>query len=240
MHLDDEMTQRWIHGELDPAARSAASAHLADCVACRQRLENAEREDRGIRRRFELMDHPVPAMSSATIRRGPRWPSQIRWAAGILLTFAVAGAAYAAPGSPLPRWLHQAKVWLSGPTPSAPATPTPRQVTAGISVPIEPRLLIRFAAPQAAGTLRLAIVDSGSVTIRVTNGVASLSSSTGLLGIDNRQSAADYELDIPRASPWIDIVVGQRTLLQKRDTTLGTQVTPDSIGHYTLPLSADH
>jgi anti-sigma factor RsiW len=242
MHLDDETIQRWIHGELDPDAKRTASAHLTECADCRQRLAHAELEDQWIRRRFELMDHPVPAVSPSAIFRARRASLRLRWAAGILLTCTVAGAAYAAPGSPLPRWLHRARVWVSGPVSAVPTIATPPAITSGISVPIEPRLVIHFAAPQTAGVLRVALVDTGSVAIRVTNGVASLSSAPGALGVANRGSLADYEIDIPRASPWIDIDVGGKTLLQKRDSLIRTGVTLDSAGHYVLPLTThpDH
>lgn len=238
MHFDEETTQRWLHGELDPDAKRLASGHLAECTDCRQRLAEAEREDQWIRQRFELMDHPVPPVAPSAIPRPSHWSRRLRWAAGILLTCAVAGAAYAAPGSPLPLWLQEIQVWLgASPPPPAPPSPAPVAVTSGISVPLEPRLVIHFAALQSSGVLRVTLVDSGSVAIRVINGTAVLFSAPGSLGVGNRGSLADYEIDIPRASPWIDIVAGDDTLLRKRGETLRTDVTPDSTGRYIVSLA---
>jgi hypothetical protein len=237
MHLDDETTQRWLHGELDPAARLTTSTHLADCPSCRRRLTEAEQEDQWIRDRLEIVSHPVPEVSPTALPRRPRSSRSLRWAAGVLLTCTVAGAAYAVPGSPLPRWLGRVRTWLQAPAPAAPVAVAPRETTSGIAVPVEPRLIIRFTALQTVGVARVKVVDSGSAAVRVRNGTATFTTAPGSLTIGNPGSTADYDIDLPRSSPWVAIEVGERRLLLKRDTLVRALVSADSSGHYVLSLA---
>lgn len=239
MHLDVETTQRWIHGELGPEAAGEVKAHLSDCPECRQQLAEAEREDRWVRRRLETIDGAVPAVAPSELRgrvRSLRWA---RWAAGILLTTSLAGAAYALPGSPLPQWVGAVRAWLHPGRPPAPAPPPTAlsPVTAGIAVPVEPRLIVRFLAPQPAGVIRVALVDSGPVAVRVRNGSASFVTTAGTLTVDNRGSTADYDIELPRLSPWVAIDQGDRRLLLKRDSVLQAVASPDSGGRITLRLA---
>lgn len=67
--------------------------------------------DPDIERLLGRLDHPVPDVTPAEIvRRAPRAGSRrLTRAAGVILGLAVArGAAYAAPGSPLPGWMAKA------------------------------------------------------------------------------------------------------------------------------------
>jgi len=237
MHLDDEEIQRWLHGELEPAGRLAVSGHLAGCAACQGRLTAADQEEQWTRARLGLLDHPVPSVTSEQIRRRRRSPAWVRWAAGLLLTCSIAGVAYAVPGSPLPRWVHLARERLRGGPIAPPPQVSPAPAASGITIPLEPRLIIRFAAPQSAGAVRVTLTGERSVAVRVRNGAATFVTSPGSLLIDNRGSIADYEIDLPRASTWVAIEVRDSRLLLKRDTLVRAAVPPDSAGGYTLPLT---
>lgn len=237
MHLDDEAIQRWLHAEHEPAGRLAVSEHLAGCAACQDRLTAADQEEQWTRARLGLLDHPVPSVTSEQIRRGRRSPAWVRWAAGFLLTCSIAGVAYAVPGSPLPRWVNLARERMrSGPV-APPPEITPAPAASGITIPLEPRLTIRFAAPQSAGAVRVTLVGEGSVAVRVRNGASTFAMSPGSLLIDNQGSTADYEIDLPRASAWVAIEVRDSRILLKRDTLVRAAVPPDSAGGYTLPLT---
>src|SRR5688572_31719644 len=109
MHLDDERVQRLLHGELEPAGERLARQHLAACEDCRTRVDEARAEEHRIFALLREVDHPAPDADPRAILaagRGPRarWE---RWAAGLLLVAAAGGAAYAAPGSPLPAALDR-------------------------------------------------------------------------------------------------------------------------------------
>ncbi|MGH7579889.1 MAG: hypothetical protein ACREM9_06935, partial [Gemmatimonadales bacterium] len=109
MHLDEERVQRLLHGELDGAGEGAARQHLDGCRDCRALVNHAREEEHRIFGLLREVDHPpaeadpcalLPAAARA--RRG--WG---RWAAGWLLIVLAGGAAYAAPGSPLPGMLDR-------------------------------------------------------------------------------------------------------------------------------------
>jgi anti-sigma factor RsiW len=237
MHLDDETTQRWLHGELGPEARRAASDHLADCPACRQLLADAEQEDRWIQKRLSMVDHPIPVVSPGAIPRDPRAPRWLRWAAAVVLTCALAGAAYAIPGSPLPRWLAQLGLQRTGPDSADVAPPTAFPTTSGITVPLEPQLTIRFEGTQARGVARVQLVEGRTVSVRALNGGATFATGPGTLSVGNRGSVADYEIDLPRTARWIAITLGDRRLLLKRDTLVTGVAPPGPDGGYTLLLN---
>src|SRR5688500_7027672 len=107
MHLDEEQLQRMLHGEAAPVAGRPLREHLSACAECRERLRQAERDEAEVHALLRRVDHPAPAVSAeAVAARAGRAPDRGwgRWAAGILLALTAAGAAYAAPGSPLRGW----------------------------------------------------------------------------------------------------------------------------------------
>ena len=73
---------------------------------------------------LRVLDHPVPAVTAQEIAgRAARGPSRVRWAAAVLLTAGIAGAAFALPASPLRTWVAGVmKRWSEqGPKATAPA-----------------------------------------------------------------------------------------------------------------------
>jgi hypothetical protein len=146
-------------------------------------------------------------------------------------------AAYAIPGSPLPRWFRELRSRFSKPSPTAAAPPAASPAPSGITVPLEPRITIRFELPQPSGEVRVRIVEEASVSVRAVNGAATFATGPGTLTIGNRGSVADYEIDLPRVAPWIAITVGTRTLLLKRGTLVSGIAPPDPDGGYRLMLT---
>jgi hypothetical protein len=101
-HVDEGMLHAYLDGELAAAERSALEAHVAQCEACRARV-NEERAlvERAstLLRAVRPLEHPVPPFEQ--IRRAPkRSPWRVRtsfaWAASIVLAvglgYYIAGA----------------------------------------------------------------------------------------------------------------------------------------------------
>jgi hypothetical protein len=92
LHVDDGSLHAFLDGELSGAERDRVASHLAECAACRTRLE----EERAlIARAGALLARVVPperepaAFSHITSRRGPAVPVPLAWAATVALAFAV-------------------------------------------------------------------------------------------------------------------------------------------------------
>jgi len=244
MHLDAELIQRTLHDELDPARKAALSTHLAECAACRQALEEAEREEAWVLERLLQADDPPPLMVTARGVIGRARREAVAWrrkAAGVALALAASGAvAYAVPGSPVRAWVDRVigrVSGVSGPGPIEPET-APSPQPAGIAVSPGGRFTIRFAARQSAGIAAVSLVDGPNVVARVLKGAATFSTQASSLVIGNRGSTADYEIEIPNSAPWVQVLVGDRRLLLKEGDHIVSEASTDAPGRYLLPLGS--
>lgn len=196
---------------------------------------------------LRYLDHPPPGvtaeMIAARARRG-RLDGR-RWAAGILLASTLAGAAYAAPGSPVRGWITSAADRLAGrdETPQAPLAAPPKEPpvsepsASGIAVAPGRELLVVFASPQAAGQASVELTDGAEVSVRASSGAVSFTSEIDRLLIDNRGSSADFEIRIPRAARRVEIrVAGDRIFLKSGPRITSGDAMP-SPGSYRLPLT---
>jgi hypothetical protein len=244
MHLDDELIQRVLHGELSARDRAVVDAHVTGCTECRLRLEDSRREEEEIFSRFRLVDRPAPAVDPELVaararRTGLRWGQR---AAAVLLGLAAAGAAYAAPGSPLPSLAHRIVEWFGPPSPARPIDPRveptpPEPVTAGVAVLPGERLTVRFQAAQPAGHATVSLTDGATLSVRALNGTATFTTDAERLSIENARSMADYEIDVPRDARWVEILLGSNRLLLKQGRQVVTDILADSSGHWVLPLT---
>lgn len=241
MHLEDERIQRILHGELAGPADPTLSRHLEECHACRLLLEEARREEERIFRLLGTIDRPAPrvdlaALTARAARRSAGWG---RWAAGVLLALGAVGVAYAAPGSPFPGWVSRVGEWITGPS-AAPTTagpPAPGDpVTAGIAVTPGERFSIRFRAAQAVGRITVSVAEGPNIVLRAVNGVVTFTTDVDRLTVANEGATADYEVELPRAAPWVEIQVGERRLILKQGSRLVTDATADSGGRYVVPV----
>lgn len=192
------------------------------------------------------LDHSPPAVTAEMIAaRARRGADGRRWAAGILLTVTLAGAAYAAPGSPVRGWISAAVERIAGrhETPQAPLAPPTEEPPAsqpresGIAVAPGRELLILFTASQATGQARIKLTDAAEVTVRASSGAATFTSEIDRLVIDNRGSSADFEIGIPRAARRVEIrVAGDRIFLKSGPRITSGESLP-SPGAYLLPLT---
>ncbi len=241
MHLGDEQIQRTLHDELGPA-RAVVDRHLAECAECRLRIAEARLEEEWV---FDLLRESDPATTDidaetipfeARRRNAVAWG---QWAAGLVFAAVLAGAAYTAPGSPVPVWLERAGAWLMGAASrdSLPHAVAPTPTPSGIAVLPSPRFSIRFETVQTRGIAAVTLTAGPHIVVRTVNGTATFSTDVDQLTIDNRGSTADYEIELPNDAPRVEIAVGNRRLLLKEGASLDAEGTPDRQGRYLLPLS---
>jgi len=240
MHLDREQVEL----ALDPSLRQASEVelHLRTCSECQARLDQARGEDAWIRDRLGLLDHVLPPITARSVvaRAGRSWRGWQRVAASIILALAAAGAAYAAPGSPLPglikRLVHGEEVPAPSPreTPLLPDTLVSR---AGIAVVPGDRLTIEFASPEPGDTAVVSLSDGSEVTVRAAGGKTTFASEADRLIVRQSRAPARIEIRIPRTAPAVELKVGQRSILMKRNSRVTTDIVPDSAGRYLLPIA---
>ena len=240
MHLDEEQVQRHLDRELTESAETSAREHLAACADCRRRVAEAEEEMNEVHGLLRLVDHPMPAIrAEAVAARARRHDSAwLRRAAGILLAVGIGGAVYAAPGSPVRGWVH-AMVKRIGYR-AEQVTPTPMRGPdsriAGIAVDPGLKLVILFTSPQAAGEAKVSLTDGTEVVVRAPLGVATFTSGVDQLVIDNRGSLASFEIQIPRAAPWVEIRVAGGSLFLKAGAQITTNQPVEPQAPYIFPL----
>jgi anti-sigma factor RsiW len=241
MHLDEELIQRFIAGEL--TERSAPADHLRTCTECREAVARADQEWAEVGLVLRKLDHrppPIEPQSLAERAHTRTRQGMLRWAAAILLTVGVAGAAYAAPGSPLRAWIHAvlARATGSPATQTAPPAPTPEGTLAGIAIPAGQNLVILFTSTQTAGQASISLTDSGQVVVRALNGAATFTSDVDRLAIENSGSSANFDIRIPRTAERVEIrVAGQRVFLKEgaHITASGSPATGD---YFRVPLAS--
>jgi len=242
MHLTDEQLHRMVDDQLPDPGRVALEQHVARCADCRTRLADAGEESAAVLAGLRLVDHPLPAIGAATIiaRARARQSQARRWAAALLLSIGVAGAAYAAPGSPLPGWFSALAGWIApepepGPEPAPPA-PAPMPGQAGIAVPPGERLTIRVELDRGRGNARIALTDGAEVIIRAGSGAAGFTAGEDQLLVEVRADSTSLEVLIPRLAPLVDLVVQGRRILRATGGRITTEVTSSSDGTYRLSL----
>jgi hypothetical protein len=249
VHLDEEQVQRLLDGELTQEAERAVREHAASCEACRQKLADAERDLRHAQRVLPALDDPPPAVTAEAVTiwaevmgAGERMQkvALLRRAAAVVLVVGIAGAAYAIPGSPVRGWVHAVVQRLGGHPGSSPrVAPPPEEsipVGAGISVPPGDKLQILFVLAQGEGQAFVSLTDGPEVQVHAPTGAASFTSGSGQLLVDVRDPSPTFEVQIPRAAPWVEIQSGGiRVFLKDGERVSGASSSP---GGYILKLRA--
>jgi hypothetical protein len=242
MHLDDERIQRLLANELDPRAREQVEAHARACFGCSELLANAEQDRREVNALLQLVDHPRPTIEPGEIaavarRQRPGWG---RLAAGVLVALVMAGAAYALPGSPFRRWAQAVSAWVRSEPNRQTARPAPVQAPepapAGVAVAPGRSLLLQFMNVEAQGQARITLTDGADVVVRAPAGAASFTSDVDRLLIDNRNTAATFEIQIPRGAARVEIRVATRQIFLKLGSRITAEGSLDPEGSYRIPL----
>jgi len=241
MHPDLEQLQRLAHRELDPAFLTSLESHLAGCAACRDRLAALEREEEEVHALLVSLDHPVPRLNAAAVMSGPRTPlaATFRWAAGILLALGAAGAAWAAPGSPLPGWLDA--VLGEGEDavrPSPTLAPPPPASAGGVAVDPQGRLAIVFRSLQASGQATVRLTEDAEVQVRASGGAPTFTAEDGRLLVDQQGPSGDFEILVPTGAPRVEVWVGDRRVLLAEGGRVTSDLAEDPTGAWIVPLGS--
>ena len=233
MHLDVEQLQRFLDGELSAPEATAAREHLAQCAACRRRVAEAQQADAEVRAQLRQLDHEAPRITAAQIAararagegaRGAPGVRRLRWAAGIVLALGLAGAAYAAPGSPVRAWVRAALAWVSGKPDTTSAQRPGPEPRSGIAVAPGQALVIAFASRQHPAEVRVSLTDGQEVVVRAPMGAATFTSDVERLVIHGTGNVAGavFEIEIPRTAPRVEIQVqGERRFLKQGPAVTG-------------------
>lgn len=247
MHVDEEDLQRLVDDEIAEPADAWAHEHVLHCYPCRERLENAKREQRDVFSLLETLDHPRPRVDAAVIAaRGRR--DNIKWlskAAGFMVAAVLAGAAYAAPGSPLPSLAarilgrnQDAPVRIPV-TRTIPLTRTiPPASVSGLTVATGNRMSVVFAATQADGDIRVTLSDGHEIELRALGAGPSFSSSEEEIIVDNLASSTGYEIVIPKSAPRVEIRIGANRVFLKEGDRITAEHAELKDGQYVIPFSA--
>ena len=239
MHLDDEQLQRLLHAQLPSRAARNARDHLAECTECRERFVAAQQDESQILALLRKVDHAVPRVDPVALAGRLRWttPAWGRWAAGILLVLGMAGAAFALPGSPVPRWIRSAVAWVGGgELPPSAGEPNPDALPAGIAAVPGPRFVIAFESPEPGGDARVTFSDGEQVTVRAPSGAAGFTSTARSLVITNARTGARFEIVIPRQAPRVEIQVAGARVFLKEGARVTAPRSAAAHGAYLIPL----
>lgn len=241
MHLDQERVHRFLHGELSRELTQQARSHLEDCESCRLRVEKAREEEAEILCSLKSLDHPQPTADlGGIVAKGRKIPFRpARWAAGVVFALAVTSGAYAAPGSPLPNLVRSlANQFRTGPQPSASDSPeSGAEVSpSGIALAPGPRFSIRFSAHQVWGYATVELTDGSEVVVRALDGVSGFTAGIDRLLIENEGSQSDFEIQIPKSAPRVEIMVGKDLLFSKVGDQVTATIPADAEGRFPIPL----
>jgi len=210
MHVDEGLLQALLDGEVDQAAAREARRHIDACSQCRSLLEELRGDDQWLEGVLRSIDHPVPRVPVETIATPARRSRRpLRWAAAIGLLLLAAGTAYALPGSPVRRWIHQ----LVGSRGGKATEPVPD--VAGVALPPGQHFSIVFADPHPAGSLTITLTDDSTISARRRGGTATFAAEIDRLRIITGSAPTDFEIAIPRPAPWVEVVVGGRRVFLK-------------------------
>lgn len=237
-HLDEEQIQRLLHDELG-AAGDEVRAHLAACAECRSRVEGEREEERRIFELLAQVDHPLPDVRPDAVLPAakPGRTEWVRWAAGVVLVATAAGAAYAAPGSPLPGLVRRV-LDMATPVATPPgAAQSDDSPTAGAGIALAPgeRLEIRFLLSNPGSVALVALTDDAEVSVKVVEGAATFASSDEQLSVRGA-APARFEVRIPRTAVSVDVLSGDVPLFRKRGREIVADALPGADGRYRLPL----
>lgn len=239
MHLEDETVERLAHGELVAPDERAARAHIASCGACAARVNAARHDDVRIGSLLATLDAPMPRVRAVDVMSRPaaaaRRPRHYRAAAAILLALALGGVAWAAPGSPIRRWLEAGAEREIPRTAAPPPRPSvPAASSSGIAVAPGERFAIAFV--NASGLVDVALADSGELRVQASQGAATFASEVNRLVVSNAPGAR-IEVTIPRHAAHVEIRVADRRVFLVQRGRATTDARP-AAGRWVVDLSA--
>ncbi len=201
-------------------------------------------DDREVDEMLSLLDHPVPKVSVEVVIERARTTrvDRLRWAAGVVLAVALAaGAAYAAPGSPVRGWIAEAGRALGlgseatepGVSPSPPPTPE----SGGISLVPGAALVIEFLEADLSGYARVDFTDDAEVVVRAPTGSTRFVSEPERLLVEH-PTPDTVQVLIPRTGGRVTLRVGARELLRRNGEDVTATVPSTGDGGYVFRLGS--
>ena len=189
--------------------------------------DTGRNDQRDIDALLQHLDQPVPVVDVGDIvARAGHQPQRWKFAAGVLLALAIAGGAYALPGSPFRNWFQssgerRARTEVPA-TPPSSQTPA-RPAAAGIAVNPGRSLVIRFSAADAQSEARVWLVDSALVAVRSTSSAVTFTSDLDRLLVENANAPASFEVLIPQDAARVEIRVGEHRVFLKEGHRVETR-----------------
>jgi hypothetical protein len=241
MHLDDESLERLLHGELDPGPEATVRSHLASCPSCEARLEESRALESRLFALLGTLDHEAPEIdwNSALSPPSTRARAGSRIAASIAFLLLAGGILYALPDSPVRGWIDRLRGMDATEAPTPPGIGSPSEIetpVSGLSLRPAGAFEIDFEYSQAIGAIRLRLVRTPEVEIRVLGSPVRLESGPGRLSVSNANSQSSYEILVPESAASIRVRVdGEEVFLTQRGK-VQTAGLPDSTGFYVFDL----
>lgn len=244
MHLDDERIERFVHGELPAPTRDQAARHLESCAECRNRVDQLFQEAEELKRLLRSVDHATPSVTAASlVARAEARASRLRRAAIVVFSLGAAGAAWAAPGSPIPEWVSdlfrsdtEARVH-----PGEPAAPTDQDAAdaAGIDVAPGRNLTVRIPEARRSGSVILTLSDAADLSIRTGPGEAAFTSDEDRVVVDLLTDSLDLSIAVPRHAPAVDVLIGGRLAFRKIGPRVIADGVPDGPERWVISLAPE-
>jgi anti-sigma factor RsiW len=240
MHLDDESLERLLHGELDPGLVSTARSHLASCPSCEARLEESRALESRLFGLLGTLDHEAPGIdwNSALNPPSTRARAGSRIAASIAFLLLAGGILYALPDSPVRGWIDRLRGMdaTEAPTPGIGSRSEIETPVSGLRVRPAGAFEIDFEDSQAIGAIRLRLVRTPEVEIRVLGSPVRLESGTDRVSVSNANSQSSYEILVPESAASIRLRVDGKEVFLTQWGEVQSAGLPDSTGFYVLDL----
>lgn len=235
-HLPDGELRALVDGELPAPRALELRQHTAHCAACAARLREIEQDAIGTGQLLDLLGQPAsPVRLERVLRQARRART---WRAALIaasVTLAVVSVAGATAGRPLVRALAgRIRALFHPATPVTPPTTAPND-SMGIAFVPGIETVIAFDSGQGAGLLRISLADTAELVIR-SDAAVSYRVHAGGVVVHNPQSAASYDLIIPRALPHVRVLVGGRLVLEKIGPRIVTGTVADTAPSVILPV----
>ena len=193
------------------------------------------------------IDHPPPplsadavvALAEARTRMHAR-RTALRWAAAVMLSVGVAGAAVAASGSPVLRWVTELVQRVSGRREGPAPAPAPQgaqsEKMAGIAVLPGDSFTVTFTAPGAGGVVLVSFHERAEILARARPGAARFTTEPDRLLIEPRAAGDTFALEIPRRAARVELRAGGARLLVVERGRVSPASAADSLGRYVVRL----
>ena len=241
MHLDDESLERLLHGELDPGPEATVRSHLASCPSCEARLEESRALESRLFGLLGTLDHEAPEIdwNSALHPTSTRARAGSRIAASIAFLLLAGGILYALPDSPVRGWIDRLRGMdaTEAPTPGGSRSEIETPVS-GLSLRPAGAFEIDFEDSQAIGAIRLRLVRTPEVEIRVLGSPVQLESGPDRLSVSNANSQSSYEILVPESAASIRLRVDGKELFLSQRGEVQSAGLLDSTGFYVLDLGS--